>query len=75
MGKTFIFAVMVAILLLIFTGIAMPEIQKSLVTTQATGSGISAPLDLALSSFPIVLPLGFISIATAVLILGFAGRR
>ena len=75
MQKSFMFALMVLVLLLIFTGMAMPEIQNSLLATQATGSGISAPLDLAMSSFPIILPLGFIVMATAMLILGFAGRR
>lgn len=75
MPKSFIFGIMVAVLLLIFIGVAMPEIQKTLNATQATGSGISPPLDLAMSNFSIILPLGFISIATAVLVLGIVGRR
>ena len=53
----------------IFAIIALPEIVDRLYVTQASASGITGPLDLAITYLSYVLPLGIVALLGAVLMI------
>lgn len=70
MDKSFMFGVMVIILLALFSALALPEIVGVLSTTQSTASGITPALDIALTQFPYVLSIVTVVIIGMVLVIG-----
>jgi len=61
----------VVVLTAVFAIIALPEITDRLYVTQASASGITGPLDLAITNLSYVLPLGIVALLGAVLMIGF----
>ena len=70
MSKGFMFASTVVVLSVVFATIALPEITSNLLTTQSTATGITGPLDLAITNLSYILPLGVLALIGAVLIIG-----
>ena len=64
------FGVVVIILLAVFAAIALPQIVSGLSTTQSTATGITVPLDMAMTQFPYVLSIGTLVIIAMVVVIG-----
>lgn len=64
------FGVVVVILLAVFVTVALPQIVSDLVTTQSTATGITVPLDMAMTQFPYVLSIGTAVIISMVVVIG-----
>ena len=70
MDKSFMFGVLVIILLALFSALALPEIVGVLSTVNATASGITPALAIALAQFPYVLSIVTVVIITMVVVIG-----
>ena len=69
MGKSASIVISVVVMTAIFAIIALPEIVDRLYVTQASASGITGPLDLAITNLSYVLPLGIVALLGAVLMI------
>tara|TARA_Y100000588_G_scaffold55225_1_gene52687 strand:+ start:592 stop:813 length:222 start_codon:yes stop_codon:yes gene_type:complete len=69
MGKSASIGISVVVMTAIFAIIALPEIVDRLYVTQASASGITGPLDLAITNLSYVLPLGIVALLGAVLMI------
>lgn len=69
MNNSFMLGITVVVLVAVFATLALPEITGSLATTQATATGITGPLSMALDTFPYVLIIGVIAILGSILII------
>ena len=69
MGKSARIGISVVVMTAIFAIIALPEIVDRLYVTQASASGITGPLDLAITNLSYVLPLGIVALLGAVLMI------
>ena len=69
MGKSASIGISVVVMTAIFAIIALPEIVDRLYVTQASASGSTGPLDLAITNLSYVLPLGIVALLGAVLMI------
>ena len=64
------FGLVVVVLLAVFATVALPQIVSDLSTTQSTATGITAPLDLAMTQFPYILSIGTLVIIAMIVVIG-----
>ena len=70
MDKSFMFGVMVMILLALFSAVALPEIVSVLSAVESTAPGITPALAIALDQFPYVISIVTAVIITMVVVIG-----
>jgi len=73
--KHFLLALFTMILTVIFAIIALSEILSSLTQTQSTANGITATLDMAMTSYPYVLSICITVMIVMIPILVLGGRK